>query len=225
MSKTTERIQQGNFIYMLIGLLMLLVFAPVVSQYFPDNTGLIIQFTFMTIMFIGVWSLQNNKRWFIIGIVLTMLAILLSVINFFIQSPNIQFLSLGLVLIFCVLSVVLAMQQILFSGRISTNKLVGSICIYLLLGVIWALLYSFIDRLTVDAFNGLSAHANQQVIWEYIYFSFVTLSTLGYGDISPANEIARSLVYMEAICGQIYLAILVASLVGAHMSEQATKNK
>ena len=60
-----------------------------------------------------------------------------------------------------------------------------------------------------------------QVIWEYIYFSFVTLSTLGYGDISPASEIARSLVYLEAICGQFYIAILVASLVGAHMSEQA----
>ena len=221
MSHTAERIQQGNFIYMLIGLLVLLVLAPALTKYFPDGTGLSIQLTFMSIMLIGVWSLQGNKRWFSLGVFLAVSGVALSAINFFIQSQNIHLLSLCVVLIFCILSVITAMRQILFSGRITTNKLIGSVCIYLLLGVIWALLYSFIALLTVDAFNGMPIQLGHQVIWEYIYFSFVTLSTLGYGDISPASEIARSLVYLEAICGQFYIAILVASLVGAHMSEQA----
>ncbi len=202
---------------------MLLVLAPTFSKHFPDNTGLGIQLTFMSIMVIGVWSLQGNKRWFSAGLSLAISGVVLSAINFFIQSTNIQLLSLCIVLIFCILSAVIAMRQILFSGRITTNKLVGSVCIYLLLGIIWALLYLFIDLLTVNAFNGVLIHSGYQAIWEYIYFSFVTLTTLGYGDISPVNEVARSLVYLEAICGQFYIAILVASLVGAHMSEQAKK--
>lgn len=219
---TTEGMNQGNFTYMLIGLLTLLLFAPSTTKYFPDSSGLSIQLTFISIMVIGVWSLHSNKQWFSIGIILAITGIILSAINFFVPSNNIQLLSLGVVLIFCILSAILAMKQILFSGRISTNKLVGSICIYLLMGVIWALMYLFIDLLTVDAFSGLSQHTDKQAIWEFLYFSFVTLSTLGYGDISPLNELARSLVYLEAICGQFYIAILVASLVGAHMSEQAS---
>ena len=70
MSKTTERIQQGNFTYMLIGLLILLIFAPAVKHYFPDNTGtgptgVGIQFIFMLLVFFGTWSLHYKNRWFI----------------------------------------------------------------------------------------------------------------------------------------------------------------
>ena len=86
------------------------------------------------------------------------------------------------------------------------------------MGLIWALLYLFIAQTIPDAFNGL-----EQLIWydnfaDVAYFSFVTLTTLGYGDISPIIPIARFLVYMEAIVGVFYMAILVASLIGIRTS-------
>lgn len=112
----------------------------------------------------------------------------------------------------------LAAKQVLFSGPIDGNKIVGAICIYLLMGLIWALLYLFIAQTIPDAFNGL-----EQLVWydnfaDGHYFSFVTLTTLGYGDISPIVPIARFLVYMEAIVGVFYLTILVASLIGIRIS-------
>lgn len=212
---------------MLIGLLSLLLLAPIIANYLPDGAGRGIQLAFMLIMFIGVWSLQSDKRLFFIGLALTALDIIISAINFFLQSVQLQLLSLVLVLIFCILSTIVAMRQILFKGKVSTNKLIGSICIYLLIGIIWALSYFFIDLLNVGAFDGLAAHKGHEAIWEYIYFSFVTLTTLGYGDISPVNEVARTMVFLEAICGQFYLAILVASLVGAHIVEHvnSVRNK
>ncbi len=207
---------------MLIGLLSLLLLTPIMARYLPDGAGRGIQIAFMLIMFIGVWSLQSDKRLFSIGITLTAFDIIISAINFFLQSAQLQLLSLVLVLLFCILSAVIAMRQILFKGKVSTNKLVGSICIYLLIGIIWAFFYFFIDLLNMGAFEGLEAHKGHGAIWEYIYFSFVTLTTLGYGDISPVNEVARTMVFLEAICGQFYLAILVASLVGAHMVEHVS---
>jgi voltage-gated potassium channel len=212
--------KQGNFIYMLVGLLILLVIAPTFAEYLPEASSLGVSLTFISILFIGVWSLYGHNLWFYTGFILAIFCVALSILNFFLESENIRLLSLFVVLLFCILSVVIAMKQILFSGQISANKLVGSVCIYLLIGVIWAIMYILIDLLTVDAFRGLSIQAENQSTWEYIYFSFVTLTTLGYGDISPVNEVARTLTYIEAICGQFYIAILVASLVGAHMSDR-----
>jgi len=114
---------------------------------------------------------------------------------------------------------VLAARQVLFTGVIDANKIVGAICIYLLLGLIWTLLYLLIAQAIPQAFNGL-----EHLVWydnfsDVAYYSFVTLTTLGYGDISPIIPIARFVVYMEAIVGVFYMAILVASLIGIKVSE------
>jgi voltage-gated potassium channel Kch len=127
-------------------------------------------------------------------------------------------LHLFVLILFYVWATWLAAKQVLFSGPIDGNKIVGAICIYLLVGLIWALLYLFIAQTIPDAFNGL-----EQLVWydnfaDVAYFSFVTLTTLGYGDISPVIPIARFLVYMEAIVGVFYMAILVASLIGIRIS-------
>lgn len=212
------RMQKGNFIYMLAGLLVLLLLSPGISIIFPVIASLFSQIAFILVMIIGVWSLNLNKQWFIVGIVLASTGLILTVIHLFFDSKVIYISSLACVLMFCVLSMITTMKHILFSGKITLNKIVGSVCIYLLIGVIWGLLYIFIAFIDPDAFNGLP-HENDQ-IWNFIYFSFVTLTTLGYGDINPAIPLARSLAYLEAICGQFYLAILVASLVSAHLAER-----
>jgi hypothetical protein len=118
------------------------------------------------------------------------------------------------------------MKQILFRGRIDANKLVGSICIYLLLGIIWSLFYIFIAYFSSDAFTGLAIATENNTPWELelIYYSFVTLTTLGYGDINPVSGYARSLAYLEAVCGQLYIAILVASLVSSLISDKQKEN-
>ena len=87
-----------------------------------------------------------------------------------------------------------------------------------MIGLIWALLYLLLAQTIHGAFNGL-----EQVVWyenfaDGAYYSFVTLTTLGYGDISPVTPMARFLVYMEAILGVFYMAILVASLIGVRIT-------
>ena len=71
-----------------------------------------------------------------------------------------------------------------------------------------------------NAFNGAEAGPWLESIPEFIYFSFVSLTTLGYGDISPATPVSRFVVYLEAIAGQLYLAIMIAGLVGISISDR-----
>ena len=217
--------QQGNFIYMLIGLLLLVLVGPAISQLFPESSGIITSLGFLSVMVVGVWSLNTHNKWFVVAICLMVTGLVTSGINFFIQSTNIYLFGLFITFMFCILSMIIAMKHIIFSGSVTINKIVGSVCIYMLLGIVWALLYVFLDVIDPGAFEGLSLDFDHRDTWNYIYYSFVTLTTLGYGDISPVNQYARALAYIEAICGQIYIAVLVASLVGAHLADRQKNNK
>ena len=216
---SVNNIQQGNYIYLLIGLLMLILIGPVLSQKFEAGAQIIIQFMYVLVMVIGVWSIITERIWFRIGLGLAIVALILSIINYFVASKVIFAIGLSVSFLFLLLSICLAIKHILFSGKITSNKIIGSLCIYLLIGIIWGLIYIFIAMLFTDAFSGITQVSEYSQMSEYVYYSFVTLTTLGYGDISPAIPIARTFAFLEAICGQFYLAILVASLVGAYLAD------
>ena len=97
------------------------------------------------------------------------------------------------------------------SHRITSDIIVGGICIYLLIGVLWTIFFT----LLIDVDANAVAHKGVQSLY---YFSFTTLTTLGYGDIVPASDFAKVLTTMEAIIGQIYLTVFVARLVGLHIA-------
>jgi hypothetical protein len=101
---------------------------------------------------------------------------------------------------------------------ISANRLVGVVCIYLILGVIWAVAYSILEMTFPGSFQGFVPLEDREWDSEWLYFSFVTMATLGYGDIAPVSATARALAYLEAVSGQFYIAILVAGLVRVHIS-------
>lgn len=128
--------------------------------------------------------------------------------------------------IWVILSVIFASQRVTF------NTVCASLCIYLLLGLVWALAYSVTDVLNPAAFaitvsGGKNppelrvGHGNGLAL----YFSFVTMTTLGYGDIVPTSPISRMLASIEAITGQLYLAVLVARLVGMHIVHSMGQNQ
>ena len=94
------------------------------------------------------------------------------------------------------------------------DELSGAIVSYLLLGIMWGLLYSYIEFISLNSFSFAAAHDIQAKGSALFYYSFVTLTTLGYGDILPISRFARMAAYLEAVTGVMYTAILVAGLVG-----------
>ena len=89
---------------------------------------------------------------------------------------------------------------------------------------ILAIIYAVVERANPGSFTGVTEPLTQGWSSDWLYFSFVTLTTLGYGDISPVAPIAKFLVYMEAVVGVFYMAVLVASLVGVGISESKSKH-
>ena len=96
-------------------------------------------------------------------------------------------------------------------GHAMGDRVFGAIVLYLLLGVMWAFTYSMLDVLIPNAFAAGSGP--ERVLSDWVYFSFVTLTTVGYGDITPVARAARSLAMLEALVGQLYPAIIIARVV------------
>jgi voltage-gated potassium channel len=210
--------EKNNFVYLMASLVILLLVGALVDQ-FPNTLGQYVFQTFSVVtLALSIVDFRASRSRLNTGIGFTLLALIIVALGILLDTAGMSYLHLIVLILFYCWATWLAARQVLFTGPIDGNKIVGAICIYLLIGLIWSLFYLLIAQLLPNAFNGL-----EQQVWyvnfaDVAYYSFVTLTTVGYGDISPITPLARFLVYMEAIVGVFYMAILVASLIGIRVS-------
>jgi hypothetical protein len=131
--------------------------------------------------------------------------------------PEAWVLGADLASLLVLLLVVLA--QTVRAGPVTPHRIQGGVAAYLLLGVIWAHAYALVALLRPGAFAG--GAVSSEGPRGYLYFSFVTLTTVGYGDVLPVHPAARSLAMAEAVAGPLYLAVLLARLVSLAVTPEA----
>jgi len=219
-----EIVGHDNLRYLAVALLVLLALVAVAEQTAAAWGRGLMQIGFLLVLSVAMWTVRERRGLFRIGVGILGALILTSIAGYWLSYAGVRFLQLGLLLGLFGGIAWLAFKQVLFTaGPIDSNRLFGAISIYLLLGLIWSLVYVGIVEVDPDAFNGAEAGPWLEIIPDFIYFSFVSLTTLGYGDISPATPISRFVVYLEAITGQLYLAIMIAGLVGIGISDRVVK--
>ena len=211
---------------MLTALMVFLVGVPAAIDFELMPIGVIRALGISALIAIGMWSFSESGRTFRLAMVLAGIGIFLNLFDAVRPGSLIYFLSNVATLAFLLLATIESFRQIASTNTMSGNRIVGAICVYLLLGVIWSVCYSLLELLIPNSFSGLTENATSAWNPDWIYYSFVTLTTLGYGDILPVTFLARSLAFMEAVVGQFYVAILVAGLVSAHIaSKQAAPSE
>jgi Ion channel len=114
------------------------------------------------------------------------------------------------------LLVIILLVRVFERGPISGSRIQGAIAAYLLLGMGWAHAYAILSRLHPHAFTSTGTPLDTMAAWTY--FSFATLTTVGYGDIVPSGPAARMVAMGEALAGQLYLTVLIARLVALQVS-------
>jgi hypothetical protein len=105
-------------------------------------------------------------------------------------------------------------------AEVTKAVIYASLVGYLLLAVTWSYLYLLVEALLPGSFEAVAEIGREGHHMAFLYYSFVTITTLGYGDITPTTEIARSVTILEAVIGQLYMVVLVAWLVGMHVSRR-----
>ena len=179
-------------------------------------------FWMMDVVFIGVLlstlkAVSRTPREFLATILVGGLAMAAAVATIAWPEPHVIAARSILGAAFTGFLSIVILREVLQGGAVDLDKIFGAVCAYLLVGLCWAGLYSFVEQVRPGSLT-LPALAAGRTAWSrtelYLYFSFVTLATLGYGDILPTMPTTRTLAWMEAVFGQFYIAVLVARLVG-----------
>ncbi len=208
-------IRKNNFIWLTLAMVGMLV-AGALSKQIQDNLTLeLLEFSSIGLLFMSLLSLETERRW---GKFFSLIIGFMLVFVIFRSVTGIQYFEysyLGFMLIFMIAAAWIVGENVLLTGKVDLNIIVGSVALYLLIGLIWSILYTMLLEISPNSFAGIEARPWYDNMSTTTYFSFVTLTTLGYGDISPVKPIAQVLVILEAVVGMFYIAVIVASLIGS----------
>jgi len=207
---------QGSFIWLFIALVLFLAGVPIAEDFGIQPAPIVRSAAFSVLLAIGVWSLKGSNRLLIVGMSFAVLGIALNVAAARYETSGLLLASYVAFFAYLLLAVGNALVRVVFATAVSPDRLLGAVCVYMLLGIIWATAYAMLNMVMPGAFSVESGRFIETNEW--LYYSFVTMTTLGYGDIVPLGATARALAYGQSIVGQFYIAILVAGLVSAYIS-------
>jgi len=201
---------------LLVALTLLFVVSPFVEDL---KNGDIIEAVLMSIVLASaVLAVGASRRTLIVASLLLLPALLGKWINHFrpdLLPPHAFLLAGGVFLVFIVIHL---LRFILRAPRVNSEVLCAAISVYLLLGLLWVLAYLLVAQINPDAFAFTAGPASKHTMngFTAFYFSFATMTTVGYGDIIPVSNEARMLAVMQAVTGMFYVAILISRLVALY---------
>jgi hypothetical protein len=220
-----RRIFSGRYGYLLTSLVLLNILAPILIG--RGIKAVLIDLLLCTVMLSGIYAASPRRRSLTIGLLLVIA--ILATHQIVDRAPVRALFALHYTLEMSILAfaTLTILSAIIRDDRVTLETVKGAVCIYLLLGMIWAFLFSMIDLAIPGSFRLPLGPESRRVgslllrdeLPSLLYFSYATLTTLGYGDILPVSAPARTACYLEAIVGQIYLTVLIARLVGMHISQ------
>jgi hypothetical protein len=212
--------RKSRFLLLLITLLGLMVIEP----FLFEATGIkfLLDIFLTAILFSSIYAVSEKKQAAVIAVLLAVPKLATTSALTFITHPLLYLFDSIFGIIFMAYIIVLILAHIFKQEVVSLETIYGAIVVYILIGLMWAFLYNLTEILHPHSFT-LAPELAIDPKKTLFYFSFVTLTTLGYGDISPISGPAKSLVMLEAIVGQMYLAVLIARLVGTHISQGILK--
>ncbi len=182
----------------------------------PGIVGRAIGDTVVAALLIAGTVAVAERRWILwVVSVATVVALLVHAASWLPGSDELLAWRVRSALLAQALMTAVILVQVFGPGSVTVHRIFGAVAAYLLLGLVWAQAYQLVSLAHPGAFTG-AADVGADAAW--VYFSFVTLTTTGYGDIVPVHASARSLANLEALIGQLYPAVLLARLVSLELT-------
>lgn len=215
-----------RWLYLFITLLLPYILHPLIET---EILGIaIMDFAFMLVLVVSAFAMSSHRRIAYVAIVIMLLAQVLTWSSAAFQNVPYKLVAISVTDVYLVYTTSFILHRILVRRDVTSNTIFASLCVYLLIAYVWAMMYAFLETLVPGSFAIDSKvfqykfgpeHVYAELYY-FMYFSFTSLTTLGLGDIMPASPWARVLTVLEAIIGQIYLVVLVSRLVGMHISQR-----
>ena len=212
----------GKQRYLFLSLLGLLLVVPIQFDVVDER---VVNFTMLSLVTVtGPWAVARKRWQLVAAIVLAVLMVAPGWFSAVADSIVAHRFSAGVGTLFFAYIAALLMRELLFDvEEVNEGTLLAAVNVYVTIGIAFAFLYTSLGFFDPEAFQGkfIDAELGDQ-LEGYLYFSFVTLSTLGYGDITPSNTMTATFTYIEAVVGQLFIAITIARLVGLYIAARQT---
>ena len=209
-----------RFLSLLIFIMALLILGPLLEEFVQLRILMDVLWTAVFVSAIYTVSQKKHHIFIAILLALPMLGALWS--GHFMEHYALQVVGYLCGAAFILFTIVQMLIFIYDQKEVTRDLIVGAAVVYLLMAIMWTFIFSVVETLHPGSFN-FPEDVALKPIGQFLYYSFVTLTTLGYGDITPATRLARSLSTIEAVIGQLYLVVQVAWLVGLHVSQSMLK--
>jgi len=215
-TEQTRHLWRGRFLYLLFAQCLLLVSFPYLDQ--PGWGLVLFRLVALSTLVSTIYAIRRNRAHFVIAAILGGSAAILNAFYVFHPSRQLAIPTLIFMLVFLAYTAASLLRVVVGADRVTPDTICGALSVYMLMALTWAVAYLLLVNVHPGAIAMDAArYPNHVMDWEdCLFFSFVTLTTLGFGDIVPVSAQARSLTILEAVCGILYVAVLVARLVGLH---------
>jgi Ca2+/Na+ antiporter len=204
-----------RFLGLLIFIIAMLIVGPLFEEFVKIR--IIMDILWSAIFVSAIYAVSQKKHHILIGVMLA-LPMLASVwAKYFVQYKALIAVGSLCGAAFFLFAIIQMLIFIYSHKEVTRDLIIGAAVVYLFMALMWTFIFVAVETLHPGSFN-IPEGQNIEASRQFVYYSFVTLTTLGYGDITPATSMARSLCILEAVIGQLYLVVQVAWLVGVHVS-------
>jgi hypothetical protein len=209
-----------RFLSLLIFIIAMIVIGPLFEEFV--HLRILMDILWSAIFVSAIYAVSQKKHHILIAVMLALPMLASIWTKYFVQHRAIVVIG-GLCGAAFFLFAIIQMLTFIYSHKeVTRDMIVGAAVVYLFMALMWTFIFVGVETLHPGSFNfpeGQDILTSRQ----FVYFSFVTLTTLGYGDITPVTSLAKSLCILEAVIGQLYLVVQVAWLVGVHVSQSMLK--
>ena len=213
-----QTLSQNRFFILLILILLTIGLTPFLDHIVQTR---VLMDLFLTAVFLAIiFAIRSKRSHFIIALILVLPLIGSTWSLYFHDLHEIDLLTRIFGALFFGYAVILILQILFRSTEITRETIFAAVVAYLLIALMWAFFYMILDLLVPGSFSFPEESLRLETM-RFEYFSFVTITTLGYGDVIPLSNRASAMAFLEALVGQIYLVVLVAWLVGMFVSRKS----
>ncbi|MEK6781918.1 MAG: ion channel [Bacteroidota bacterium] len=218
-----ERSLKALLIYMCISLFVWIPLADYADQWW---SFLISDILFNLIILAGVFSVLTRWKKQILFITIALLASLFRIISFLSQLEWAHLMSSVFAILFMAHLANMVLQHIFKDGPVNFYRIQGSIVVFMIVGIVYAWLYTLLETLYPGSFTITEpSQSYKDLFAHFLYFSFATMTTLGFGDMIPTRSLAKSLVIFQGMIGLLYPVIMIARLVSMEVAHSAGPTK
>ncbi|MCB2226180.1 MAG: potassium channel family protein [Desulfarculaceae bacterium] len=214
---------KSQHLWLFVTLMIYFLAVPLVEQLFP-RTKTLLDLFIVAVLVAAAYAVIHRRRSFFVSVVCLLGGLVLTLGDFGMRSNRLEVLGCVLLIVFLIMVLVGIGRDVMSTERVTFDTISGALSGYLLIGILWGFAFQAVEMVWPGSFEFSDGVLTTMKASDYaghnwsvlFYFSFVTLTTTGYGDITPLSNVAGQLANTEAVVGQFYMVVLVARLVALY---------